>query len=242
MSEHGMPKNIKSIVFAALLCVVCSVLLTAASTGLKPLQQRNIAVDRHKNILRAFGVIQEGEAADARRVESLYGQYVQSRWVEADGTLLTEARRTATALPLYIYVKDGAVRAYAVPIDTRGLWGAIHGYLAVDNDGTTIRGFTVYQHQETPGLGGEIESRWFRKNFKGKKLTDQNGAFVSISVAKGKARDVVPAVKQPNYVDGISGATLTGKYLTLGLKQILREYEPVAVEFRHREARYLRVQ
>jgi Na+-transporting NADH:ubiquinone oxidoreductase subunit C len=237
-----MPKNIKSLVFAALLCVVCSVLLTAASTGLKPLQQRNIAVDRHKNILKAFGVVHEGEAPDAKQVERLYAQYVQSRWVEADGRILSGSQRSATALPLYTYVKNDAIEAYAIPIDTRGLWGTIHGYLALENDGTTIRGFTVYQHQETPGLGGEIESRWFRKNFEGKKITNRGGTFVSISVAKGKARDAVPADKRRNYVDGISGATMTGKYLTSGLMEILEEYEPVAVQFRHDKSRYLRVQ
>jgi Na+-transporting NADH:ubiquinone oxidoreductase subunit C len=235
-----MPKNLKSLVFAAILCIVCSVLLTAASTGLKPLQQRNMAVDRYKSILKAFGIIDENAAVDAAHIEKLFKQDVQSRWVDGDGRLLTQDQRTPSALPLYIYAKKNAIQAYVVPINTRGLWGEIHGYLAIDNDGTTIRGFTVYQHQETPGLGGEIESRWFRKNFKGKKLTDQEGDFVSISIAKGKVQEVVPAEKRPNYVDGISGATLTGKYLTLGLKEILKTYEPVAVNFRHKEARYLR--
>jgi Na+-transporting NADH:ubiquinone oxidoreductase subunit C len=129
-----------------------------------------------------------------------------------------------------------------VPVDTRGLWGAIHGYLAIDNDGVTIRGFTVYKHSETPGLGGEIESRWFRKNFQGKKITDQQGDFVSIRIAKGKADEVVPPAQRPNTVDGISGATLTGKFLSAGLKEILQDYEPVAIEFRHKESRYLRVE
>jgi Na+-transporting NADH:ubiquinone oxidoreductase subunit C len=33
-------------------------------------------------------------------------------------------------------------------------------------------------------------------------------------------------------VDGISGATLTGKFLSEGLKDILLDYEPVSVQFR----------
>jgi Na+-transporting NADH:ubiquinone oxidoreductase subunit C len=38
-------------------------------------------------------------------------------------------------------------------------------------------------------------------------------------------------------VDGISGATLTGQYLTEGLKDTLRAYEPVAVQFRQKQTR-----
>ena len=129
-----------------------------------------------------------------------------------------------------------------VPIDSRGLWGKIHGYMAIENDGATIRGFTVYKHQETPGLGGEIESRWFRKNFKGKKIVDTNGDFVSVKIAKGSAEGAVAAKRQINYVDGISGATMTGKFLSEGMKQVLKEYEPVAVQFRQKNKRYLRTQ
>jgi len=44
--------------------------------------------------------------------------------------------------------------------------------------------------------------------------------------------DRVPADRQIHYVDGISGATLTGRYLEASLKDILMEYEPVSVRFR----------
>jgi Na+-transporting NADH:ubiquinone oxidoreductase subunit C len=43
----------------------------------------------------------------------------------------------------------------------------------------------------------------------------------------------VPPEAQANYVDGISGATLTGQFLTAGLKTILRDYEPVSLQFRN---------
>ena len=237
-----MSSPIKSLMFAAILCIVCSVLLTAANTGLKPLQQRNMAVDRHKNILVALGLIQEGQTMASKQVEALYNENVRSLWVDRDGKILSDAQRPSNRLALYLYVKQGKVEAYVVPINTQGLWGEIQGYLAIDNDGATIRGFTVYKHQETPGLGGEIESRWFRKNFENKKIIDASGNFASIAIAKGAVQDVVPQPKRPNYVDGISGATMTGKFLTAGLKDILREYEPVSIAFRHKNPRYLRAQ
>ena len=236
-----MSSQIKSILFAAILCLVCSVLLTAASTGLKSFQQRNMAVDRQKNILKAIGLVQDGQQIDSEQIETLFEQKIKKLRVTLAGRITDAAGQSENGLPLYAQIDDGKLSAYVVPINTRGLWGKIHGYLAIENDGATIRGFTVYKHSETPGLGGEIESRWFRKNFQKKKIIDSQGSFVSIGIAKGTAKDAVASTRQDNYVDGISGATLTGKFLSSGLKEILSDYEPMAIEFRQKNPRYLRV-
>jgi Na+-transporting NADH:ubiquinone oxidoreductase subunit C len=233
-----MSNNFKTLLFAAIMCVVCSLLLTAAATGLKPLQQRNMAVDRHKNILMVFGLLEDNSGVPAQQVEQLYEKYIRHLWVDTNGRVVEEAPAGGQRLSLYLHVDQAMLKGYAVPISTRGLWGPIHGYLAIDNDGVTVKGFAVYQHQETPGLGGEIESQWFRKNFEGKKILNAAGEFASISIAKGSAADLVPLPKQTNYVDGISGATMTGKFLTAGLKEILEEYEPVAIKFRQQAAPY----
>jgi len=235
-----MPNALKSLIFATILCVVCSLLLTAASTGLQSYQQKNAEVDRQKNILLAFGIISDSQKVSSDEVQALYRSKVKSMVVDESGRVVPKEERTPQDLPLYVYIENDKLQAYVVPIDSRGLWGKIHGYLAIDNDGATIRGFTVYKHHETPGLGGEIESRWFRKNFKGKKIVNSDGDFVSIKIAKGNAAEAMAADKRINYVDGISGATMTGKFLTEGMKQILKEYEPVAIQFRHKNKRYLR--
>jgi Na+-transporting NADH:ubiquinone oxidoreductase subunit C len=232
----------KSIIFAAVLCVVCSLLLTAASTGLNAFQQRNMEADRQKNILLAMGLIKEGDKFNQDQLQSLYKTSVQSVWVDRKGQIIPSSDGGTKLLPLYLYVVQNRIRAYTVPINTKGLWGEINGYLALENDGATVRGFTVYQHSETPGLGGEIESRWFRKNFENKKIINADGQFVSIRVAKGVVDEVVPEPERPNHVDGISGATMTSKFLSSGMKKILRDYEPMAIEFRHKNPRYLRVQ
>lgn len=235
-----MPNALKSLIFATSLCVVCSVLLTAASTGLQSFQQKNAEVDRQKNILLAFGIISEGEAVASDQIQEKYRSYVKSLVVDDSGRIVPEEKRSPRDLPLYVYMKNDELQAYVVPIDSKGLWGKIHGYLAIENDGATIRGFTVYKHQETPGLGGEIESRWFRKNFEGKKIINERGDFVSIKIAKGDVAEQVKADSRINYVDGISGATMTGKFLSEGMKEVLKEYEPVAVQFRQKNERYLR--
>ena len=81
-------------------------------------------------------------------------------------------------------------------------------------------------------MGGENERQWFSKTFEGKKIINPAGEFVAVGIAKGKVAEKVPQAEQINYVDGISGATLTGKFLSAGLKDILRDYEPVAVRLR----------
>ena len=227
-----MSSRLKSILFAAVLCLVCSILLTTASTGLQRFQQKNVIIDKHRNILKSVGLVQADRTYSVDEIESLYSQYIKALWVDPAGRLIQEPRRDEQDIPLYVFVEKEQIQAYIVPINSRGLWGRIYGYLAIENDGTTIAGFTVYKHSETPGLGGEIEKAWFQKNWVGKKIVDRSGDFVSVSIAKGRAEDVVPSEKKPHYVDGISGATLTGKYLSAGIKETLENYEPVSIKFR----------
>lgn len=222
-------------VFAAVLCLVLSMLLTTASTGLQQFQERNMLIDKHSNILKSVGLVQAGRQYSDEEIERLYKQYIRRIYVDPAGRLLTEAEDGAQDLPLYVYQKDGRVDSYIVPINSRGLWGRIHGYLALEEDGSTIAGFTVFKHAETPGLGGEIEKEWFQKNWVGKKIVNREGDFVSIGIAKGDVEKLVPPEKQANYVDGISGATLTGKYLSAGIRETLQDYEPVSVRFRKNE-------
>lgn len=227
-----MSDRLKSVVFALVLCTVISILLTAASTGLQRFQEKNVILDRQKNILKSVGLISESRKYTPGAIEKMYESSIQAVWADPSGKIIKKPVSGEQDLPVYIYTKEEAIKAYVVPINSRGLWGRIMGYLALESDGSTISGFTVYKHSETPGLGGEIEKNWFQKNFVGKKIIDQEGGFVSISIAKGKVADRIPKGQQINYVDGISGATLTGKYLTAGVKQILKSYEPVSIRFR----------
>jgi len=232
-----MYSYVKSILFALTTAVTCSLLLTAASAGLKGFQLENIDVDKKKNILMAAGLVDSEGSYSKKDILEIYGEKIQSLRVSPDGEIIgqDQASVAETSLPIYTYLKNREIVSYIIPVNTRGLWGKIFGYLALNSDGSTVTGFTVYKHSETPGLGGEIEKRWFQKKFEGKKILDQAGEFASISIAKGFLPESFPKDKLPNYVDGISGATLTGKYLTTGLKNVLQVYEPVSIKFRTRQ-------
>jgi Na+-transporting NADH:ubiquinone oxidoreductase subunit C len=228
-----MSDQLKSILFTAVVALVCSLLLTGAASGLKARKLRNVAVDRQKNILKAVGLIDPDQAVTASQIEQRYAENIRCYTLTGAGRIVDG--EAGDGLPVCFYIEDGGAAAYILPVDSRGLWGKIHGYMAIENDGKTVAGFSVYSHNETPGLGGEIEKPWFQKNFVGKKIVDEKGDFVSVGIAKGKVADVIASDRQPNYVDGISGASLTGKFLTGGLKAVLTEYEPLSEQFRKGE-------
>ncbi len=230
-----MSNALKSFSFAIALGIVCSLLLTTAATGLRKYQLRNIRIDRQKNILQAVNLLDDSKKYTADAIEKRFTEKMKVLFVGQDGRINQKTDRQPGDLPIWLYEEGDTVRAYVVPIDTNGLWGEIHGYLAFEADGATVRGFTVFKHSETPGLGGEIEKRWFQKNFVGKKIINPAGKFVSIGIVKGSVQNKISKEKQENYVDGISGATLTGKFLSAGLKDILSNYEPVAIKFRRNQ-------
>ncbi len=218
----------KAITFAVTVAFVCCLCITAASTGLKNRQQKNMRLDRQKNILKAASISVGPGPASAETIEGLFKKHIIQVWAGTDGDLHSDPPGADEPyLPLYLTVDKGEIVSYILPVDSRGLWGRIKGYMAIDADGSTIKGFTVYSHQETPGLGGEIESDWFQKNFVGKKIVGKSGGFASIKIAKGKAMGDLD-----NVVDGISGATLTGRYLSEGLTTNLSTYEGVSLRFR----------
>jgi Na+-transporting NADH:ubiquinone oxidoreductase subunit C len=228
-----MSSYLKSIMFAVVVTLICGSLLTLASTGLKEYQLKNIAIDKQKNILKSVGLVHEKTPLSPGAIDKLYAENIKQVWVDPSGDIIPEQNKTQDDLPVYLYVIQNHIQSYIIPVDSRGLWGKILGYLAIENDGATISGFTVYSHSETPGLGGEIEKDWFQKNFSGKKILDDRGNFVSVAIAKGLVKDKIHDTRQKNFVDGISGATLTGKFLSAGLKQSLMQYEPFSQKLRN---------
>ena len=224
--------RVNVIKFALLVSLVCSLLITVAAGGLKGFQQENIELDRKINLLKAANLINPDKKPPRDEIKALYDTHIHEVIVDSQGKIIESG--SPSALHLYFYKTDEMIKGYILPINSRGLWGKIQGYLAFENDGQTVSGFSVFSHSETPGLGGEIESAWFQKNFKGKKILNSQNKFVSVGIAKGKVANL-PEKTRKNYVDGISGATLTGKYLSEGIKSTLTQYEGVSITFRQKE-------
>jgi Na+-transporting NADH:ubiquinone oxidoreductase subunit C len=232
-----MPKGDGYVIgFAAVICVACSVLLSAAASTLKAKQDYNVELDRKMNVLKAFGVATRdanGKAISGAEVERIFRENIKE--VILDGATgqplegVTSADVSAkeladrVKLPLYTFEENGQVVKYAFPVSGKGLWSTIYGYLALNQDLATIAGVTFYKHGETPGLGGEVEKDWFQENFKGKRVFGE-GRPIPFEVVKGSVADKYPQGND-HAVDGISGATITGKGVMNFINRDLANYE-----------------
>jgi Na+-transporting NADH:ubiquinone oxidoreductase subunit C len=214
--------------------ITCSILLSSAANLLKERQEENIALDKRKNIIAAVGYVpEEGKTYTRQDILRIYDEHIESAVLDLNGNVVEgkdvidlDPKVDTDLLPIYFSKTNGELESYILPISGKGLWSTIYGYLALEPDGNTVKGITFYQHGETPGLGGEIEKEWFTSNFKGKKIKNEQGKLVSITVVKGKVAEKIEPENQSHYVDGISGSTLTGNGVTNFLKADLQKYLP----------------
>ncbi len=229
-----MHTNAYTFRFAAIVTIICSILLAGAATILKPRQSDNIKLDKKTNILASVNIRPEaGQKFSRDEVFDLYEKNISEVVLNMDGEIVTDLKaedldpkKQPQLMPLYIKMRDGQADAVVIPVSGKGLWSTIYGYLALDTAYTTVIGITFYSHGETPGLGGEIEKAWFTSNFSGKKIRNEKGELVSIEIVKGKVAEKVTPEEAYHYVDGISGATLTGRGVNNFLLKNLRKYEP----------------
>ena len=216
--------------FAAAVTMICSVLLASAATLLKERQDQNVQLDIKCNILTVLGLT-ENKAVEPEKIFALYNDKVETFVVDLDGKLVNgrkaediDPKAEPDLLPVYARKEGAKLTAYCVPTQGKALWSTVKGYIALEDDLNTVKGITFYSHGETPGLGGEIDKTWFTEAFKGKTILNNAGEIVSVTIIKGKMRG---DEKDPEHlVDGISGATLTGKGLNQFIKATLEKYEP----------------
>ena len=123
------------------------------------------------------------------------------------------------AVTYHVKGDGGSVNQLILPIEGKGLWSTLYGYLCVETDTNTICGITFYEHGETPGLGGEVDNASWKAQWPGREIHDDEGN-IAIQVVKGKAGSVEAA---PHDVDGLSGATLTSNGVTYTLQFWLGE-------------------
>jgi Na+-transporting NADH:ubiquinone oxidoreductase subunit C len=200
--------------------VIVAVLLSLAALGLKERQDNNILNEKKTQIVKALGydaatVSYDDVVAEAALLNA-EGVAVENDTQKVfDALQSVKDTRAAGQFPIF-KATDGSV---VVPLYGAGLWGPIWGYIALDADKNTVYG-TYFSHQgETPGLGAEIAKPKFQNAFKSKKIKNAAGEFVSIAIVKpGKTDDT------KDYVDGISGGTITSQGVDAMLKDGLGQY------------------
>jgi Na+-transporting NADH:ubiquinone oxidoreductase subunit C len=225
-----MRSDTYTIVFTTIVTVVLGLGLSVTADSLRERQSINEQLDIKKNILSVLGFGQSNDWTNDK-VQSLYEQNINEFMVDKTGSIISAVESSdLNKYTIYQSRENDKVTGYAIPIAGKGLWGTMYGYFAIEPDAETVKGITFYRHKETPGLGAEVDKEWFQNNFVGKKLVDTNGSLVSVEVVKGYVSSTDP--KAMHKVDGISGATITGKGLTTFLKNDLQKYEPYLAKVR----------
>lgn len=220
----------KTIIVTLLLCIVCSIIVSASSVMLKPLQIANKQLDFNKNILAAAGLYKEGESV-AEQFKQVQTKMVDLRIGKFAADIVNYDQRKAAKDPKFsasigkaddiagisrrehfsqVYLVNDAqgLNTIILPIRGYGLWSTLYGFLALEADMQTVVGIGYYEHGETPGLGGEVDNPNWKSLWPGKQVFDSSGDVV-LSVIKGKVSANTPFPKHK--VDGLSGATLTTK-------------------------------
>ena len=229
-------------IFILTITIISSFFLSLASEGFREKRNKNIEIDKKKNILSAIGInINNFDISD---IDDYFKNNIDTLIINLNGLVeknvsindLIEVENKSTGemkfyyqnkeyLPLYLESKENVL---IMPVSGKGLWSSLFGYFAIDaSDYSTVKGITFYAHGETPGLGAEISKKWFQDNFVNKKIYDSNNNFKSIIVAKGKADS-----NSDYEVDGISGATITSNGVTTLIDRDLRRYEPYFINNR----------
>jgi Na+-transporting NADH:ubiquinone oxidoreductase subunit C len=107
---------------------------------------------------------------------------------------------SATSGSAYVLPEGDKVVAYAVPLEGKGYWDTIRGFIGIASDRKTVTGISFYEQNETPGLGAEIVQPPFREQFVGKRIAegDRPLGFLPVGSALGESE-----------VHAITGATQT---------------------------------
>lgn len=208
--------------------IVVATVLSMAATLLKPQQEKNLEVEKKKSMLESINI-----PADRNNAEGLYDKYIKESMVldrkgekkEGIDAFTVEMKLEEKKAPesqslavFYATPEDGE-KVIILPLEGKGLWGPIYGFISLRSDMNTVYGVTFDHKGETPGLGAEINTTQFESQFKGQKIFE-NGKFVSVKVLKSNEKPI-----ENHSVDAISGGTITSKGLERMLFDCLVKYE-----------------
>lgn len=221
--------NTYTFIYASVMVILVAAALAFTNGALKEKQAKNSDMDKMTQILRSVKIevgFDEAEALYNKTITSVY--VIDSKGVvkttdAKEAFLVTISKEVNKPvedrlLPVYEALIDGQ-KKYILPVYGAGLWGPIWGYISLNEDKKTIFAASFSHQGETPGLGAEINTKGFQKQFESKEII-KAGAFKSIAVLKAGQ-----TVDDKDAVDGISGGTITSKGLEAMLQNSLVAYE-----------------
>ena len=230
--------------YASVLVIIVAAILSSAAMFLKPLQEKNLAIDKMKGILASANI----EATSENAIDIYKQNITEEILISNSGEIIEVSKSGETEpgkssafnldlkkelykkskgqeynIPLLVAESNG-VKIFIIPLRGNGLWGPIWGNIAVKENFSTVVGATFGHKGETPGLGAEIDTKNFQAQFVNKELF-KDGDFQSVKVVKGGIV-TLPANMHIHGVDAISGGTITSDAVTDMLTNCLENYVP----------------
>jgi Na+-transporting NADH:ubiquinone oxidoreductase subunit C len=201
--------------------VLVAVLLAVTSESLRSYQKKNEADDKRQQILRSVNVSVSGSETEKKYNELIKESFLvndKGERVDGDAFAVDVAKMfSKNTYPVFVAQIDGSTK-YVLAMYGTGLWGPIWGYISVNEDKNSVFGADFSHQGETPGLGAEIATLTFSSQFAAKQIFPNN-EFKSIAVVKpGKT------AQGQDYVDGISGGTITSNAVDQMLRNSLKNY------------------
>jgi len=219
--------------YAIILTLVCGTLLAFVSEGLRGRQKAAELVEKQKFILKAGLGANSLDGLSGQQITELYDKVVKVDMINSKGekvdadeaklSIFKEYKKkdvTARSLPVYVVGKKDnptEVESYVLPTYGNGLWDNVWAYVAIDGDVETIEGIVFDHKGETPGLGARITDTVIQNRFVNKKLSYSDNAIDAPDFQKGEGNNYD---NEPQKVDGMSGATITG----VGVNEMLDVY------------------
>ncbi len=191
-----------TVLYMVLLAALLSFGLAIAYEAFKPRISGQRQLAEQRAVLYVFGL---ETGLDDEAVRARFGEQIR------EGNL--------GGLPCYLLVRDGAAGGYAFPFEGAGLWGAIRGYLGVDETLRRTTGLVFTAQNETPGLGGRIDEETFKAQFRG--LPISPGAPLKYG-------------RQADYeLDAVTGATQTSSAVLRTLNRLVERITQEGEVARH---------
>lgn len=181
----------KSIIYPVFFMILVSVVFTLALSLINELTIDTIKAQadfkNQKTLLYVFDIDYDVNGS-REEIGQIYNQIISKKAVKGKD------------FSVYVATKDNVTLGYAFPIEGKGLWGTIKGYLAFDENYTEIIGVDFVSHSETPGLGGRINEIWFKDQFRGIKMNEDETRNIEVIIySPSEGGNAIP----------ITGATLT---------------------------------
>jgi Na+-transporting NADH:ubiquinone oxidoreductase subunit C len=183
--------HIYTLTFMVILSAVLVFALALAYEGFKPAIINNDNIKERRAILDAVG---KAEGLSEAEVNAAFATSITKVQVGGENA--------------YAYSENGQITAYSLPFHGAALWGSVDGFLGVNASMSRTTGIVFTKQNETPGLGGRIEEKWYRDQFRDLPLS--KGALLAYGSHDGYQ------------IDAVTGATQTSQAILRMVNQMIQ--------------------